>query len=152
MIPVAWVTEFSATISATYQFLEELRFRGWDSKDLVRVEIAEDVQCPTWCSGQISISPRHDARSVSHEIAHGFHEKMRERGWKDCFGEDTAEAIRWFVEQRMGASAWCASFRARPTKDDRILELCGYDEMTFKELLITGTLFFRLNWPTHSNG
>ena len=76
--------------------------------------------------GVITIYEGCEAGAVAHELAHGFHECLR-RDFKlpDKFGEDYAEAIRWFVEARAGESNWSRGYIQNP-RDTRILDFCDW--------------------------
>jgi hypothetical protein len=106
-------------------------------------------------SGVIRFPQGCDARSIAHEMGHGLHENLRHNGFPDRYGEDFAEAICWFVEERLpGASRWCAEFQQRAQKGDALLRKCDYDLEVFKTMLVQGTLFdeappVRINEAVH---
>jgi hypothetical protein len=85
-------------------------------------------------SGTVIFFPDADPRSIAHEIGEGFGERLNSRYGGDInnslIHEDLAEAIRFFVETRMGASAW------RPHDNHRrVLEACSWDEKIFASQL-----------------
>jgi hypothetical protein len=76
--------------------------------------------------------------AIPHELGHGFHECLRrDYHLADKFGEDYAEAIRWFTEQRVGPSLWCQEFKDRD-RDNAVLVACKYDWATFVDRLKKG--------------
>ncbi|MCD4694871.1 MAG: ETS domain-containing protein [Bacteroidales bacterium] len=90
---------------------------GYEFKELYSLELLEHKDCPTWTgkdakSGVIEIGYNHDPEAVAHELGHGFHEKMREKGYPNMFGEKLAEAIRFYVESHLNLnSEWLNNFK-----------------------------------------
>jgi hypothetical protein len=77
--------------------------------------------------GRITLFALTEPRAIAHEMGHGFHECLRrDNRLSDQFGEDYAEAIRWFVEQRMGPSTWCDRFWSG-TRNRAVLDACGFE-------------------------
>lgn len=145
-----WMEELKEALNTTIKLLDDLDNLGYLHKKVIEVELVER-DCPVWIGisgteGRIEINPQqHDARAVAHEAGHGFHEKLRERGKRNIYGEDTAEAIRWFVEQIMGPAVWCNGLNKYPC-DGTIIKICNGEYSTFTHMLKTGELFRRLNW------
>ncbi|MCY2989090.1 MAG: hypothetical protein NTY19_14640, partial [Planctomycetota bacterium] len=74
--------------------------------------------------------------AVAHEIGHGFHEALNHNSvavlpfpvrWPED-GEAVGEALRYFVERRLG-SPW------QPAQDKQTLEFCGYGFDAFRTLV-----------------
>lgn len=131
-----WLDELKKTVQATYEILDELQNSGHPYKKLTRV-VLTDIKCPRWrgasaTEGHIEIDPsKHDARAVAHELGHGFEERWR-RVENEETGESMSEAIRYFVEEKMGEREWSC-----PEPHKRILGICDYDFNTFKQKLNT---------------
>jgi len=130
----------------TITLLETIRqATGYGYKPLKHLIVDPSARCPTWFDGEVRISPLHDARAIAHELGHGMHEKIRETGKRDQYGEDFAEAIRWFVEERMGPSKWCNGLHVLPQKS-AVLNACNRDFQTFLSGLKDRSLFTALAW------
>jgi hypothetical protein len=146
MMDPKWLAELLNAHAETLRLFEQIRSAtGLEYKRLRELRIDTAARCPTWCDGTIVISPTHEARSISHELGHGMHEKIRETGKADKYGEDFAETIRWFVEKRMGPGPWCARLSKLPDQS-AVVRACDGDLNTFLEYLRTGELFRRLDW------
>ncbi len=146
-ISTQWLQELQNAIATSYDILRELEELGYPYKRVRCVEI-DNIAEPLWIGesrtqGRVKINPsEHDARAVAHELGHGFHEKIRDKGKEDEYGEDMAEAIRWFVEKKMGPTNWCK----QPPNDDAVIRVCNKDKATFIFMLKNGQLFEKLNW------
>ena len=131
-----WLDELKRTVQVTYEILDELQNSGHLYKKLTEIIIA-CIENPVWIGtseteGYIKIDPsKHDARAVAHELGHGFEERWR-RVANEERGESMAEAIRYFVEEKMGGRKWSC-----PESHRRILEICDYDFNIFKQKLST---------------
>lgn len=130
-----WIDELKACYATTCGVLNELRAIGCEWKD-VREVVCESREFPVWfghdeSSGTVRIDPsRHEALALAHEMGHGFHECWRQKPEHHCCGESMAEAIRFFVEERMGASRWT------PSADRlQVLDACQRDFDVFKKEL-----------------
>jgi len=127
----------------TYSVLDELAAIGFGYVPPLRIVI-EKADCPCWTNnGTITIPFEcREPRCIAHEMGHGWHLWQRlQLGYRDEFGEDAAEAIRWFVEERLGDRTW------QPRDDwTRILEVSEYSFDRFKEMLKSGELFRALPW------
>lgn len=134
-----WVDELQKTLRTTLDLLDELDGIGHPGKQITEVKFIER-DTPVWIgicadAGRIELDPyKHDARAVAHEAGHGFHERWREDNGEP-HGEEMAEAIRFFVEERMGDSHWEC-----PVERRSVLDRCGYSFEQFKELLLSGAL------------
>lgn len=131
----AWLEVLKKTHDATIELLEELKGRGFDYKTIDEVALTES-DGPAWVpktkrSGIVKIRPAKDcARALAHELGHGFHEVWRETSNHRCCGEAMAEAIRWFVEERMRGREW------QPQRHRTcVLEACAWNWDTFKNEL-----------------
>lgn len=131
-----WLDELKKTVEVTYEVLNELQNSGYPYKDLTEV-VLTDIKCPVWTGisktdGYIKIDPsKHDTRAVAHELGHGFEERWRRTEDKKR-GESMSEAVRYFVEEKMGERKWSC-----PEPHKRILEICDYDFNTFRQKLST---------------
>ena len=142
----SWEDELRQCQDKTFELLQRIqRETGCGFKHVRTLVIDPTTAAPTWHDGQVRISPTHDARAIAHEIGHGMHEKLREAGWEDQYGEDFAEAIRWFVEQSMGPSQWCDRLTRLPGAS-AILRACNQDFDQFVLALRDGHLFSGLGW------
>src|SRR3990172_9418862 len=112
-----WLAELLNSYAETLRLLSEIQAAtGYGYKRLTELQIDHTAPCPGWCDGIVTMAPSHEARSIAHEMGHGLHEKIRETGKADEYGEDFAEAIRWFVEERMGPGSWCNGLKNLPHK------------------------------------
>ena len=138
-----WLLEMAATWAETYRFLDEVSPVGYKIVSAVKLAVGGSGaswqgDCPGEDSGVVTFYHDAEARSIAHEIGHGFGERLSFRfdgihGNPIC--EDLAEAIRYFVELRMGMSSW------KPRADWlRVLIECDYDEKKFKSKLQDGSL------------
>lgn len=123
--------------------LEELRTAGFRYKTVHRFHFSPAEGGACWRAlddqrGDITIYRGCEPGAVAHELGHGFHESIR--GSRDEFGEDYAEAIRWFTEQRIGPSSWCERFKSQ-SRDRAILDACDFDWHTFVSRLQSGIIF-----------
>jgi hypothetical protein len=85
--------------------------------------------------GYIEIHLGCEPGAVAHELGHGFHECLRrDRMLENSFGEDYAEAFRWFCEEIVGSTAWCQRF-TKNKRNDAVLNACGYKWEAFVERL-----------------
>jgi hypothetical protein len=125
-------------LASTYTVLEKLEREGFPYKRLVEVDPGGEA--PGWQSididsGRVRLGNSANSPGViAHEMGHGFHER-----WRDTprYGEDFANAIRWFAEQIAGPTSWCD----RILKSDRnaaILRLCDSRWDSFLALLRLG--------------
>jgi hypothetical protein len=123
---------------ATQALLNELEALGFKYKRLALFDFEPGTGYPRWRGiseehGIIHFPDTADARSVAHEMGHGFHECLgRDYVLSDSHwsAEAIAEAIRWFVEEhRLGGRRWV------PQDNTVLLELCGRDFSRFKALL-----------------
>ena len=126
--------ELCKIIDVSYKILDNLEKAGHPFKRLSCL-VLEEREYPVWkgeseTHGIVHIDPfKHDARAVAHEMGHGFEERYRKKP-SEVMGESMAEAIRYFVEDRMGNSQWT------PPKDYQVvLKMCEYDFEKFKKLL-----------------
>jgi len=134
-IPVTqtWLDELQVAYRETVKLLDELDAMSYSYKQLAFV-ILEHRNCPIWCGicggwGSVRMDPtKHEARSIAHEMGHGFHERWREDGTRKCNGEAMAEAIRYFVEERMGRTHWNPN-------NYKVLNACKSDFEEFKKEL-----------------
>jgi len=124
---------------ATYKLLEEI---GVPFKRVEKFEWLNEVcgKGAQWCgnsevAGVIQIYLGCQPGAIAHEIGHGFHEALNHNKRAELpypfrydpdpnnanqDGQAVAEAIRYFVEQRLG-STW------QPTANKQTLESCQYD-------------------------
>jgi hypothetical protein len=131
----------------TYKLLEDigLPFKKVSKFEWVNEERGMGAQ---WSgkseeAGIIEIFLGCDPGAVAHEIGHGFHEAINHRkraplpypvrydpnpNNSNQDGEAVGEAVRYFVEQRLGSS-W------RPTNNTQTLEHCHYDLSEFRSLV-----------------
>ena len=132
-VPEKWLDEMHETVDVTYQLLDELAVLGHKYKTITQINLIE-IDCPVWrglseTEGLIEINPfQHDPRAIAHELGHGFEERWRRP--QDRQGEMMAEAVRYFVEERMGKSDWTC-----PKDQQLILDKCEYDFTQFKHML-----------------
>jgi hypothetical protein len=126
--------------------LEELKAAGFKFKMIERIRFCPYPGTAAWQgideeTGYITVYLGCQAGAIAHELGHGFHECLRrDYSLPNRFGEDYAEAIRWFTEQRIGPSAWCLEFMSRKS-DDALLIACNYDWLTFVDLLKKGLFY-----------
>lgn len=123
--------------------LEELRSAGFRYKTVHRFHFSPTDGGAYWVGlddhcGDITIHRGCESGAVAHELGHGFHESIR--GNRDEFGEDYAEAIRWFTEQRLGPSSWCERFKCQ-SHNRAILNACNFEWHTFVRRLQLGIIF-----------
>src|SRR4051812_9589490 len=90
----------------TERLLQELADIGFDSKAVVKYRFTENDGGARWRGlpgadeGETPLHRDGTASAVAHELGHGFHERLQhDRDLPDRFGEDDAEAMRWFVEE-----------------------------------------------------
>lgn len=141
-----WQQELDECRMQTVNLLETIRqATGYGYNPVKGINIDPSAKCPTWFDGEVRISPSHDARALAHEMGHGMHERIRETGKHDQYGEDFAEAVRWFVEERMGPSTWCNGLKELPEKS-AVLSACSRDFQVFLSGLKDGSLFSKLGW------
>ena len=118
-------------IGVPYKTVKEYR---WVNKDGTLSWEGWDETC-----GIVEIYLGADAGGVAHEIGHGFHEALNHHrkatlpfpfrwGIKPDDGEAVAEAVRYFVEARLG-TGW------RPVQDHQVLNGCNYGFATFREMV-----------------
>jgi hypothetical protein len=123
--------------------LEQLRIAGSRYKTVHRFHFAPTYGGACWRGlddhcGDITIFRGCEPGAVAHELGHGFHESIR--GGRDEFGEDYAEAIRWFTEQQIGPSSWCKRFESE-SGHRAILDACNFDWKTFVCRIQSGIIF-----------
>jgi hypothetical protein len=105
------------TYEVTRELLDGLKALGFKFKRLALFDFEPGTGYPRWTGigeedGIIQFPGSADAHSVAHEMGHGFYECLsRDYVLPQQFltpnsGEDFAEAIRWWVEQRLGPSQW----------------------------------------------
>ncbi len=131
----------------TYKVLEDI---GLQFKRVLKFEfVNEERDIGAQWSGQseeagiIEVFLGCEPGAIAHEIGHGFHEALNYRkkaplpypvrydpnpNNPNQDGEAVGEAIRYFVEQRLGSS-W------QPTNNKHTLEHCHYDFSEFKNLV-----------------
>ncbi len=133
-VPAQWLQELHRAIKTSYQVLDDLEKAGHPYKRISRVVLGKG-EFTVWTGesesqGHVDMNPDlHQARAIAHEVGHGFEERWR-RSDSETTGQSMAEAIRFFVEQRMGSSKWT------PRADWCIvLDMCNSDFAKFKELL-----------------
>ncbi|MEZ6192066.1 MAG: hypothetical protein R3C45_12380 [Phycisphaerales bacterium] len=84
-------------------------------------------------AGYIEVHEKCEAGAIAHELGHGFHECLRDDfDLDDDYGDDYAEAIRWFVEKKLGETKWCDDFK-KQSGHKAILEHCEYDWAVFMD-------------------
>jgi hypothetical protein len=126
--------------------LEELRELGFAYKRLDHYHFCPFPGGASWegcgeVTGHITLHRGCEPAAVAHELGHGFHERLRkDRQLPDDFGEDYAEAVRWFTEQRARPTQWFHGFKTSG-KPDQVLRACDYDWDVFKERLIAGLYY-----------
>jgi hypothetical protein len=124
---------------ATQELLNELETLGFTYKRLACFDFEPGTGYPRWRGigeghGIIHFPDTADARSVAHEMGHGFYECLkRDYDLPDRFsqqqsGEAFAEAIRWFLEERLGEREWEPQYTV-------VLEACERDFSRFKAML-----------------
>lgn len=132
---------------ATEVLLRELESLGFRSKAVDHYRFEEKSGGAGWKridqeKGVITLYRDCTPGAVAHELAHGFHERLRyDQGLPDLFGEDYAEAIRWFVEERLGWTEWRNEFQTRTSKWDRVLRQCNFSWTTFVQNLKDGKFY-----------
>jgi len=98
----------------------------------------------------------HDPESIAHELAHGHHKIIRKQNKfqnEDRFGEDFAQAIRFYVETTLATnSEWYKEMQkqlAKPNADPddhiAVLRHCS-DFDTYVGKLGGKTLFSLIGW------
>ncbi len=133
-VSAQWLSELRETIDVSYTILDELEKCGHPYKRITKVVLGR-VSVPVWTgetesTGHVDINPDcHDSRAIAHEIGHGFEELWRQ-STSEVMGQSMAEAIRFFVEKRMGSSRWQPQSEWRAVID----KCCGNME-SFKKLL-----------------
>jgi hypothetical protein len=134
-VPPAWDEEARRCLKETMAVLGELEAAGFSSNRIVKVVLTNKTDCPLWiplqgAEGYIKINPRYnDARAIAHEAGHALHERWR-RTDSGRVGQSMAEAIRYFVEERMGRGAW----KPQP-QWMLVLDRCQGSFARFKKLL-----------------
>jgi hypothetical protein len=135
-VPSEWLQELQKAIDASYSVLKELEKSGYQYKCISQV-VLDNTSNPFWAgesetTGCVHMNPfKHDARAIAHEIGHGFEERWR-KDTSEIMGQSMAEAIRFFVEQKMGSSSW------KPQNEWRVvLDMCC--ENFYKFTLLLGT-------------
>lgn len=141
---IGWTTselsEYIRYHDRTVELLSELVGVGCRSKTMMYFGFCCYPGTATWHgtgkeTGFVVVHQKCEPGAIAHELGHGFHERLRDKfALDDEYGEDYAEAIRWFVEDRLHNTQWCENFK-RLAKDDVILKHCGYDWEQFKEKL-----------------
>ena len=133
-IPSGWLDEAIKTVQTTYEILDEIQNSGHRYKKLTKIDLA-CVNDPVWqgtsaIEGFIQIDPsQHDARAIAHELGHSFDERWRagkQVSNAEIRGQSMAEAIRHFVEGRMGNVQWSCQ-----TGWEGVLQKCNYDFNVF---------------------
>ncbi len=130
-------------MSVTYGLLTELERIGFGHIPPSRIRI-EKTDHPYWQDdGTIVIaSDCQEPRCIAHEMGHGWHLWLRQKlGYRDIWGEECAETIRYFVEERMGNRNW--------NPQDcwlRVLNACEWKWDRFQQMLTDHTLFSSLGW------
>jgi hypothetical protein len=123
----------------TLELLNELKALGFRYKELAFFDAEPGTRDPWWRgigeeNGIIHFPITADARSVAHEMGHGFYECLKrdyalpQQFLTDKSGEDFAEAIRWWVEQRLGPSQW-------QPRHTNVLKTCHHKVEEFKNWL-----------------
>lgn len=107
-----WMARFLRCYVATIRVLEAIRAEsGYGYKDVAAVDVADFKDYPVWCDGQVEIGYNNEPEAIAHELGHGVHEAIRDTGKKDMFGEEFAEAVRFYVETQMDTeSNWLRRF------------------------------------------
>ena len=138
-----WLQEMAATWAATYRFLEEVAPCGYKMISAVKLAVGESGARWQGDSGEdsgiVTFFPDAEPRSIAHEIGEGLFERLSHYSkgdfWPLPIHDDFAEAVRYFVEKRMGMSSW------QPRADWlRVLVECDYDEKKFKSKLQDSSL------------
>jgi hypothetical protein len=127
--------------------LKELSSRGFPSKPVRTYIFDSRPGTAGWCHDTITLYKGVDAGAVAHEFGHSLHESIRKR---DQCGEAFAEAIRWFVEERVGPGSWYVKFRSR-NRDQEILKACDFNYRHFVEMLRAGAFPFQKCWKLGKN-
>jgi len=132
-----WLKELDLAYDETIKLLDELAACGHDYKVLECLVLRDSPEEPTWCglsktSGVVSMNPhKHEARAIAHELGHGFEEVWRSKPGHREIGDPMCEAIRFFVEKRLGSDK-----RWKPREDWTIvLDVCCHDLEKFKKEL-----------------
>lgn len=113
----------------TVQFFEE---NGLAYKPLKDLKI--QVGCPTWSNGCLSLPPNCEPGVIAHEMGHGAHECWRQT---PRWGEDFANAVRYFVEERAGGTMdWCLI--QKQSTSNIFLLMSQFEEALFVTLLSLG--------------
>jgi hypothetical protein len=141
------VNELVTARFVTERLLQDVASLGfsWKSIDHYRFDDTPGNSC--WFGidesrGWIRLMREWTPGCVAHELGHGFHERLRtDKHLPDEFGEDYAEAIRWFAEERIGWTVWRDDFARRGRRDDRVLNACGWAWCGFLENLRSGRFY-----------
>ena len=152
--PNKWEDEMYETVKCTYDLLDELDSHGHHYKRIKTI-IYNNTKYPNWigCPGEsegdIKIDPlKHEPRSVAHELGHGFEERYRKSIWKGSWsdkdtldvGQSMAEAIRYFVEDRMGSPThnWSPNsmsvLQRCKSNFDEFVNLLGSQNLKYKQI------------------
>jgi hypothetical protein len=133
----AWLEELHLAYDETVRLLDELKALGHDYKMLECLVLRGSPGAATWCGlsetrGVVSMNPHeHQSRAIAHEMGHGFEEVWRSKPGHEEIGDPMCEAIRFFVEKRLGSDK-----RWKPREDwTSVLDVCCYDLEKFKKEL-----------------
>ncbi len=139
-----WNKELLETYRITIDILEEIKKRTkFDYKSLASIELWDEKKHPTWHHRIVKIGYNNDPQSLAHEMAHGLHEKIREAGHEDKYGEKFADTIRYFVEKIISpTSNWLRNYDG-----NILLEECDYNFEKFIEKLNSPEFFSNIQWP-----
>jgi hypothetical protein len=136
----------SYAITQTVKFLEELSALGFPYKALTKVHLKQ-CECKGGCVTMTGFGPdaptMHitfphldftDGFVIAHEMGHGLHERWRKT---HEYGEDFANAVRWFVEGRLTLrSAWWIGHQQE--NKNKVLRTCDWSFDGFVHLLRQG--------------
>ncbi|MDD4957645.1 MAG: hypothetical protein PHQ61_08420 [Candidatus Omnitrophica bacterium] len=138
-----WNREFEKTRKTTIDVLEYIQLiTGFAYKPIKLVTVSDYQKAPTWCDGNVEIGYNNDPQALAHELGHGLHEKIREAGHEDKYGEEFADTIRYFVEKIISpTSAWM-----KTSKQNILLRECKCSFGEFTKKLMSKEFFGNIDW------
>ena len=141
-----WMVRLLHCYKGTVDLLDAIRSQTpYACIELTALDLADYKAHPTWLRGRAEIGYNNEPEAIAHELGHGLHEAIRDAGWADEYGEDFAEATRYYVERQLQTqSQWLASFdRTTNTFTQHYA-----NRADFIQALNSGQIFTDIGWSS----